>query len=299
MDELSVSIITPSYNQASYIEATIQSVLNQQIPGLEYIVVDGGSSDDTIAILQKYQEQLRWSSQKDDGQAHAVNKGMTMTSGDIIGWLNSDDIYYPGAIEKIRRYFAAHPEVDVVYGDAWEVDCDGAIIKKYLTETWDLARLQVHCFISQPAAFFRRRILDRYGLLDTGLHFCMDYEYWLRLGMMGVSFSYIPEVFAGSRFYPGTKTCGFPLKATQEALNMLKNRIGYVPSRWLVNYAVLLVKNSTNQSSLNWRSKFAAWCIASYYGFKWNGFFRGIKTLINLPVAMIQMKLISQRWTFL
>lgn len=251
MDELSVSVITPSFNQGSFIETTIQSVLGQNIPGLEYIVVDGGSTDETVSILKKYQERLRWVSEKDEGQADAVNKGINVTSGDIIGWLNADDIYYPGVIEKIRHYFAAHPSVDVVYGDAWEIDSGGGIIGKYLTEPWDLQRLFNHCFISQPAVFFRRRVPARYGLLDRKLHFCMDYEYWLRLGLKGANIAYLPQVLAAMRIHSDAKSSRGFLQAHYEAINMLQGKLGHIPPEWIVNYSSAKVKTESGRKFPN------------------------------------------------
>lgn len=241
MNKLTVSIVTPSYNQGLFIERTIQSVLNQN-KQLEYVVVDGGSTDDTISILKKYSNQLRWISEKDHGQADAVNKGLRMTSGDIIGWLNSDDIYYPQAIKTVCDYFRDHPEVDVVYGKAYEIDRDDKVLQLYPTRSWSLKRLKTHCFISQPATFFRRRVVEKHGGLNPQLHLCLDYEYWLRLGIHQVKFNYLPHVLAGSRIYAETKSSRFYLEAHVEAINMLQKQLNYIPSEWIVNHACAKVK---------------------------------------------------------
>lgn len=231
---MKISIVTPSFNQGEFIEKTIQSVITQDYAQLDYIVMDGGSTDNTIEILKRYEHDLTWISEPDNGQTHAVNKAISKTSSDIIGWLNSDDIYYPGTIKTICQFFAEHPDVDVVYGDAYFIDRDDKIIKFYPTEPWSLERFKSCCYVSQPATFFRRSAVEKYGLLNEKLEFCMDYEYWLRLGLKGARFAYLRQVFAGARVYPETKTSSCYVEANAEAINMLKNALGYVPSEWVV-----------------------------------------------------------------
>lgn len=198
---MKISIITPSYNQGEFIERTIQSVLAQQDAAyqLDYIVMDGASSDNTISILKQYADKLRFVSEPDKGQTHAVNKGLQATDGEIIGWLNSDDIYYPQTVKTIMTFFANHPDVDVIYGEAYFIDKADKKISYYPTEKWDLENFKSRCFISQPSVFFRRRVVEKYGLLDENLHFCMDYEYWLRLGLYGAKIAYIPQVLSATR----------------------------------------------------------------------------------------------------
>lgn len=254
---LSLSIITPSYNQGRFIERTINSVLAQNIPSLEYIVVDGGSKDETLEILNRYSSQLRYISEADNGQADAVNKGLDLTSGEIIGWLNSDDIYYPNACKTIIDFFAAHPDVDVVYGQAYHINENDQIINQYRTEPWNFERLKRRCYISQPAVFFRRSVISRFGKLNTDLNFCLDYEYWIRLGLKGAKFVYFPKILAATRLYPETKTCGFRIQAQKESIAMLKNYFGVVPWRWCFSYmrAMLLTKTFFNISHINYLVK--------------------------------------------
>lgn len=259
MDKLAVSIITPSYNQGRFIETTIQSVLNQGIADIEYIVVDGGSTDETLSILQRYTNQLRWVSEKDQGQADAVNKGLRATSGNIIGWLNSDDIYYPNAVQTVCDYFQAHPDVDVIYGNSYEIDHDGKILNLYPIRSWDIDVLKVQCFISQPATFFRRRVIEKVGVLDPQLCFCLDYEYWLRLALKQARFAYLPEVLAGSRIYPETKSSRFYLQAHYETINMLQKKLGYIPSDWIVNYSSAKVKTEDHINFPNVRFIVNVW----------------------------------------
>jgi glycosyltransferase involved in cell wall biosynthesis len=232
-----LSIITPSLNQGDFIERTIRSVLNQDITGLEYIVVDGGSTDVTLNILRRFEDRLAWISEKDGGQADAVNKGIKATKGEIIGWVNSDDIYYPDALRLVVSLFEKHPEIDVIYGNGNHITIDDSMIEPYLTEPWDPERLKSRCFVCQPAVFFRRRVIDRCGVLDQRLRYCLDYEFWLRLSQEGATFFHIAEVLAGTRLHPSTKTIGERMKAIQETIDMLSRKLGYVPDEWLLSYA--------------------------------------------------------------
>ena len=238
---MKVSIITPSYNQGQFIERTLQSVASQTGAVIEHLVFDGGSTDNTVEILKRFSPPVRWVSEKDKGQTDAVNKGIRATDGEIIGWLNSDDIYYSGAIASIVEFFQTHPGIDLVYGMADHIDLEDHAFESYPTEPWDFERLKETCFICQPALFFRRRIVEKYGLLDESLNYCMDYEYWLRLGKAGVRFAYLEEKLAGSRLYAGNKTLGSRVKVHREINDMFKKLFGKVPDRWLINYAHVVV----------------------------------------------------------
>lgn len=242
MSGLSLSVITPSYNQGQFIERTIQSVLMQKVPGLEYIVVDGASTDNTVEILKKYDSKIKWISEPDKGQTHAINKGFAMTQGDIVGWLNSDDVYYPDSLNTICDFFASHPEVDVVYGEANHIDEQDSIIEKYQTESWNIERLKDVCYICQPAVFLRRSAYEKFGQLNESLQYCMDYEYWLRLATKGANFYYLNQLIAGSRLHSATKTLGSRVKVHKEINDMFKRYFNKVPERWIGNYAHIYVE---------------------------------------------------------
>jgi glycosyltransferase involved in cell wall biosynthesis len=184
-----ISIVTPSLNQANYIETTIQSVLNQGYPSLEYIIVDGGSTDGTLEILKKYEKHLTWSSQKDQGQSDAINKGFRKASGDILAFINSDDCYEPGALHKVGDFFARHPKAHWVTGKCRIINEQGHEQRRLITQYKNLwlslksyKVLLVLDYISQPATFWRRTLIEKIGYFDENEHLSMDYDFSLRIG---------------------------------------------------------------------------------------------------------------------
>ena len=187
------SIVTPSFNQAAFIGRTLQSVAGQRVKGgVEHIVADGGSTDGTLEILRQYGDRIRMVSEPDRGMADALNKGFAMASGGIIGWLNSDDLYLPGALQKVEDWFGSNPQALWLYGNCRIIDEDGREIRKWITAykkrsaaNFSYNRLLVENFIPQPAVFMRRSALEEAGPLDTGLPTAMDYDLWLRLAKLG------------------------------------------------------------------------------------------------------------------
>lgn len=245
------SVITPSFEQGKFIERTILSVLAQENVSFDYVICDGGSRDETLTILQRYGEKhgerLHWLSEADGGQAEAVNKGIAMTQGDVIAWINADDLYYPGAFARVQALFEAHPEVDVIYGDAQWVDEQDCIIEAFPTEPWSYARLQETCYLCQPAVFFRRRLIDQFGCLDASLHYCLDYELWLRYGQTA-RFLHLPSILAASRLHKHNKTLGQAVAMHQEVLEMLQAKFGQVPESWVLGYALNKVEQDSQIS---------------------------------------------------
>ena len=242
---LQFSVITPSFCQGRFIERTIQSVLAQKSPQIEidYVVCDAGSLDETLEILKLYEDKIRWISEPDNGQADAVNKGIAMTTGDIIAWINSDDIYYTGTFEAVRAVFEANPNVLVIYGDADHIDEQDQVIEAYPTEEWNYERLRETCFLCQPTVFFRRSLLEKLGGLDACLKYCMDYELWLRWGRH-TSFYYLPQKLAGSRLYEDNKTLGQRIAVHYEINEMFHHKFKNVPNKWIFGYAHVKVEET-------------------------------------------------------
>lgn len=242
----SFTVVTPSLNQAQFIGGTIESVLGQRYPHLEYIVVDGGSTDGTVELLRSYEGRLRWLSERDRGQGDAVNKGVRLGHGEILGWLNSDDTYWPGALEHAASTFRRLGRAAVVYGDANHVLEDGSLYGPYPTSSFDYARLAERCFICQPAAFMRRRAFDEAGGLDIGLAYCMDYDLWIRLGR-DHPLVYLPTVLANSRLHKDAKTLARRRHVYREILRTVRHHYGYIPYPWVHGYTSYLLDRSRDQ----------------------------------------------------
>jgi glycosyltransferase involved in cell wall biosynthesis len=207
-----LTIVTPSYNQAPYIERTIASVLDQGYPDLEYIVMDGGSTDGTLEILKKYSGQLIWRSEKDGGQSDAINKGLRMASGDVVAFLNSDDTYEAGALRTVEAYFVENPDMQWAYGKCRIIDERDREIRRPITwyknlllRTYSYKKLLAENFISQPATFWRRQLHDDLGYLNEDEHYVMDYEFWLRLGQRYPA-GVIADYLANFRMYDASKS---------------------------------------------------------------------------------------------
>jgi glycosyltransferase involved in cell wall biosynthesis len=202
-----VSIVTPSFNQAPFLEETICSVLDQDYSNLEYIIVDGGSTDGSLEIIQKYAERLAWwVSEPDRGQTDAINKGFAQSQGDILAWLNSDDTYLPGTVSEAAAYLQEHPEIGAVYGDVNLIDEQGQVIGRFPARQTDYERLMrgfVH--IPQQAAFFRGELWRKVGPLDPSFYFAMDYDLWVRISKEA-PLNYHPRLWANFRLHGDAKS---------------------------------------------------------------------------------------------
>lgn len=249
-DELPlVSIVTPSYNQGRFLKRTIESVLRQTYPRIEYFVMDGGSTDESVDILKSYGDRFYWVSEPDSGQTNAINKGMVMANGEILAYLNSDDVLLPDAVERAVTFFREHPDCDMVYGNADYIDEDDAIIGAYRTAEYSTERLMEDCMVCQPAAFWRQRVVDRIGLFDERLNLTMDYDYWLRIAKSGSTICFCPEKLACSRLYKETKTMSARGKIFKEIFEICTRHFGYVHRSYFQGYWHHLVHEKEAVSS--------------------------------------------------
>ncbi|MBP2667974.1 MAG: putative glycosyltransferase [Deltaproteobacteria bacterium] len=206
-----VSVITPSYNQGRFIERTIRSVLNQGWPNLEYIVVDGASADGTPEIVRRYERYLSWwVSEPDRGQTDAIIKGLARATGDYVTWVCSDDVLFPGSLEKMVTTLEAHPEGGIVYGGVAFIDEEDRILKVHSYPDMDLAKLlyERHSTVAQPSSLIRRRTLEAAGGLDRSLSYCMDYDLWIRLLRQAGCVNLGGTVLSGYRLHTRSKTVG-------------------------------------------------------------------------------------------
>ena len=200
-----VTIITPSYNQAAFLEQTMRSVLEQDYPNIEYLVADGGSDDGSAAIIQRYADRLAWwVSEKDHGQAEAIDKGFARAHGEYVAWVNSDDFYMPGTVTAAVKALQAHPEAGMVFGDVQVVDKDEKVLNHLRYGDWGLKELMTFHIIGQPAVFMRREVLEKAGFLDPTYHFMLDHQLWLRMALQA-GIHYEPQLWAGAHYHEGCK----------------------------------------------------------------------------------------------
>lgn len=216
-------MVTPSFNQGRFIEETIQSVLNQDYPHVEYLVIDGGSTDDTLEILRRYDDRLTWISGPDRGQSHAINKGFRMATGEILCWLNADDLYEPGAIRTAVDYLSSHPEVAMTYGLVKVISESGDLTEvKTSSKAFDLWSVIHWAYgIDQASTFFRRAAIEEVGYLDEDLHWCMDWDLWVRIGTR-FRIANLDTVFASIRMHSSAKTSTGGIQRLREVVSVMR-----------------------------------------------------------------------------
>jgi glycosyltransferase involved in cell wall biosynthesis len=225
-----ISIVTPSLNQGRFLGEALESVRLQGHSDVEHLVLDGGSTDETIALLQSHDgmsdwSHVRWQSGRDGGQSEALNRGFAEATGEIIGWLNSDDRYRPGCFDHVVRAFAENPGVDVFYGDYTFMDQSGKIQKVRREIEFNRFVLCYHrvCYIPTTSTFFRRRIFEEQNWLKQDLHYAMDYEFFLRLVAAGYRIRRIPQVIADFRLHPASKTCRMTRTQLREKQSIMRS----------------------------------------------------------------------------
>lgn len=227
-----VSIVTPSFNSGDFLEQAILSVTNQDYNHIEHIVMDGGSTDQTLEILRRYGAPVVWTSEADEGQADAINKGFRQAQGEIIGWLNADDMYQPAAIGSAVAYLQAHPDVDLVYGGYHFIDARNQIIDTHIAPEFALERLLYgDAIIPQTSMFFRRHILEETGGVDAGLHYVMDWEFTFRIARV-YNVARVAEAWGNFRIVEGTKSVQQPEKFWPEIIAVLQKVIQEEPDRF-------------------------------------------------------------------
>ncbi|MBD9361077.1 glycosyltransferase family 2 protein [Methylomonas fluvii] len=209
-----ISVITPSFNQGGFIEKTITSVLSQSYPNLEFIIVDGGSSDNTVEVIKKYENSLHyWVSEPDRGQSHAINKGMAIATGEILTWLNSDDIYLPGALHRFASAFQENPDIGIVVGEGRIVDLQGKEIY-YARPNAEINLTSLYGWLNdgdflQPSSAFSRTAWYQSGPIDESVHIALDVDLWLRMAKNGVIFKSVNELLSEALSHPNAKTTAF------------------------------------------------------------------------------------------
>jgi glycosyltransferase involved in cell wall biosynthesis len=255
-----VSIVTPSFNQARYLENTIRSVLDQDYPNVEYIIVDGGSSDGSVEIIRRYADRLAWwVSEKDHGQTDAINKGFARARGEILAWLNSDDTYEINAVREAVAFFRDRSEVGLVYGDANFIDEAGRVIGRFPAAQTDYHRLrQGYVHVPQQSAFWRAQLWHKVGPLDPSFYFAMDYDLWVRLAALA-PIQYLPHLWANFRLHTQGKTIAADDQCWPEMLKVHYRDggswFGILPAKYVLRKVVAPLLNARRGAKLRVGSK--------------------------------------------
>ena len=213
-----VTVVTPAYNQADFLRDTIESVLSQDYPNIEYVVLDDGSTDHTRKILEEYGDQFYWETQKNIGQTATINKGWAMTSGEIITWLNSDDTFLPNAVREAVAYFDEHPETGIVFGDSMFTDPAGKYLERSAPQPpFEYKSFLINCnnTVAQPSTYIRRAVIEAVGELDPRFFYAMDWDLWIRAGLK-FRIDYVNALWSTYRLHSESKTVAHAIKAAPE-----------------------------------------------------------------------------------
>ena len=258
-----ITIVTPSFNQGPYLERTILSVLNQQYPNLQYIIMDGASTDHSTKIIKRYEKYLYfWQSKPDKGQSDAIDNGFEMADGEILAYLNSDDIYWPGALNFIGEYFLKHPDVDVVFGNSYIIDEKDTILREKRSVKFSKLGLLTGSFdLHQASIFWTKSVYDKVSGLDKSLHLTMDRDLWLRFLKNGAQFHYVSQTLSCYRHHQETKSFT-QMQAMKEEynrimirnFNMDMNKIRFKLLRKMMRLRTLFLHLLTGNISYLWTS---------------------------------------------
>lgn len=269
MQQPLVSVITPALNAAEFLEETIRSVLAQDYPRIEYLVMDGGSTDGTLEILHRYRGRLEFVSAADGGTADAINGGFRQARGEILAWLGADDLYLPGAVSAAVAALAEDSAAGAVYGEGYWIGADGRTLGRYPTVApYTPAAFRRECPICQPACFLRREALEAVGGLDASLESAFDYDLWIRLSGR-YRFRAIPQYLAQSRMHGRNKSLGQKQRMFEECIQLLRRHYGYVPVSWIYGY-VSFLRDRTDQFFTPSRPSPAAYLRSLVVGSRYN-----------------------------
>jgi glycosyltransferase involved in cell wall biosynthesis len=291
-----VTVITPSYNQAQFLEATICSVIQQDYPNMEYMVIDGGSTDGSQEIINRYADRLAyWISEKDSGQSQAINKGLARVHGKILGWLNSDDVLKPGTISRVVEVLNQRSDIDVVYGRLDRIDPLGNLVPtpqlpKDKVE-FDKQTALMECVVNQPGCFWRRSIMDKVGLLNETLHYGMDFEYWTRMLLAGARFKRLDDTVAEFRLSPASKTVSQTTQMALEAISIVNNFLSQANLAQSLGLAPGALRRQANKGRGNFALQAFYGCMK---GHQWQPALRWlVRAHVYDPFALLRGKWLS------
>lgn len=273
-----ISIVTPSFNQGQFLEETILSVLNQNYPNLEYFIMDGGSTDNSMEIIKKYAPRLTcWESKPDRGQSHAINKGFKIATGELVAWLNSDDLLYPGALFEIAKVWSENPTIGFINGTSELIDESGNSKGKYFGDRFDFLEslTMSRNTVAQPSTFISRGSLLDLGFLDEKLHMSMDWDLWLRIASR-YDTKFISKVISKSRHWPMTKTNTQVEVSARDHIHIVKKIVQ--------NKSIPLQKADVNKSLA------AAYGLLAFYSYRSNKHFQAKTSLIRSLLYYPQLK---------